>query len=144
MSTSDLAALPKVCATGLNDIKTMNSDYTKMTPIDWLKDIQFYLVGLCYLSSRLIYMVVIAYMIYYVEFTLLLEKIFNAIVPLVLFISGFVMSWALEVAKKSISMNGIFVGSCILGLGWKLSVMILISCYGIYTSILNDILFHFS
>ena len=112
MSTSELAAIPAIGAMDLND-----SNEAKMKPSDWFTDCQYYLIGLCYVSSRLIYMISIAYVVYYVEFTLLLDKKFNAIVPLVMFTSGFVMVWIVNILKKRISMDVFFVVSCILGLG---------------------------
>ena len=79
-------------------------------------------------------MVSIAYIVFYVEFTLLLEKKFNAIAPLVMFISGFVMSLVVEIAKKYIRRKLIFAISCILGLGkntpqWLYHFLILILGY---------------
>ena len=112
MSSVVLAAIPNIGTIGQNDC-----DEEKMTPSDWFQNYQFYLIGLAYVSSRLIYMVSIAYIVFYVEFTLLLEKKFNAIAPLVMFISGFVMSLVVEIAKKYIRRKLIFAISCILGLG---------------------------
>ena len=74
MSTFELGAIPAIGVTDLND-----SDEAKMKPSDWLTNYQYYLIGLSYVSSRLIYMISIAYVVYYVEFTLLLDKKFNAI-----------------------------------------------------------------
>ena len=112
LSTFDLAAIPKIgaCALGVADEK-------KMSPKDWFQDIQYYLIGLLYLSSRLIYMVLDSYIVYYVEFTLRLQKEFKAIVPLVMFTSGFSVAAIVEIVKRYVSMKIIFIVSCILGLG---------------------------
>ena len=59
----------------------------------------------------------ISYIVYYVEFTLLLETKFKAIVPLVMFSSGFVMAAIAEGLRKNIGMNVIFFIACTLGLG---------------------------
>lgn len=121
MSTFELVAIPAIGATDLNE-----SDEAKMKPSDWLNDCQYYLIGLCYMSSRLIYMISIAYVVYYVEFTLLLDKKFNAIAPLVMFTSGFVMVWIVSICKKRISLDIFFVVSCILGLGKHLNTFSLL------------------
>ena len=89
----------------------------KMNPIEWLRHFEFYLVGICYLSSRLIYMTSISYIVYYVKFTLLLETKFKAVVPLVMFSSGFVMAAIVEGLRKHIGMKIIFLVACTLGLG---------------------------
>ena len=107
-----LAEVPKLGTNGIDD-----SNAARIKPSDWLQNYQFYLIGLTYLSSRLIYMVSMAYIVFYVEFTLLLEKKFNAVVPLVMYISGFVMSLVVEIVKKSIGRDIIFLISSILGLG---------------------------
>ena len=86
LSTFNLASIPQL---GIKDIDATITE-TKRSPFDWFLEQQFYLIGLCYLSSRLAFIVSVVYIVYYVEFTLRLEKENNAIVPLVMFISGFV------------------------------------------------------
>ena len=89
-----------------------------MKPLDWLRNLQFYLVGFCYLSSRITKLVVIScYTVYYVEFTLLLEKQYKAIVPLVIYSSGIIFAAIVEVVRKHVRLNIIFVFSCTVGLG---------------------------
>ena len=100
------------------------NDEEKMTPKDWFQNSQYYLIGLIYLSSRLVYMVSLPYIVYYVEFTLNLEKKYNAIVPLVMFTSGLAMAAKVELARKHIGMNVIFIISCILGLAACLEIWI--------------------
>ena len=119
LSTSSLAALPKIGYMSLNE-----SGERKMKPIDWIKDYQFYLTLLCYTSSYLIDRISFTYVMYYAEFTLLLEKSFIPIVLLVIFSSGFIMAPIVEVSQKHISRNIIFAISCILGLGETSSLII--------------------
>ena len=119
LSTSSLTAVPKIGVMSLNE-----SCERKMKRIDWFKDYQFYLIGLCYTSSRLIYVISITYVAYYAEYTLNLEKSFIPVVLLVMFSSGFIMAIIVEVAQKCINRNIIFAISCILGLGEKSSLMI--------------------
>ena len=116
LSTSSLVAVSKFGVISLNE-----SGERMMKPIDWLKDYQFYLIGLCYTSSRLIYVISITYVAYYAEYTLKLEKSFIPVVLLVMFSSGFIMAIIVEVAQKCINRNIIFAISCILGLGEKFS-----------------------
>ena len=118
LSTSSLAAVTTIGVMSLQE-----SGKGKIKPVDWLKDYQFYLIGLCYASSRLIYVISITYVAYYAEFTLLLEKSFIPIVLLVLFSSGFIMAPIVEVSPKHINRNIIFAMSCIFGLGEKSSLM---------------------
>ena len=95
-----------------------NNTEKMMKPLDWLRNLQFYLVGFCYLSSRITKLVVIScYTVYYVEFTLLLEKQYKAIVPLVMHSSGIIFAAIVEVVRKHVRLNIIFVFSCTVGLG---------------------------
>ena len=120
LSTFNLASIPHL---GIKDIDETVTE-TKRSPFDWFLERQFYLIGLCYLSSRLAFIVSVVYIVYYVEFTLRLEKENNAIVPLVMFISGFVMSGILEVAKRRFSIEIIFASSCIVGMGKSFSLLL--------------------
>lgn len=103
----------------LSTLNNNNNNKEKMMkPLDWLRNLRFYLVSLCYLSSRITKLVVIScYTVYYVEFTLLLEKQYKAIVPLVMYSSGILFAAIVEVVRKYVRLNIIFVFSCTLGLG---------------------------
>ena len=103
----------------LSTLNNNNNNKEKMMkPLDWLRNLQFYLVSLCYLSSRITKLVVIScYTVYYVEFTLLLEKQYKAIVPLVMYSSGILFAALVEVVRRYVRLNIIFVFSCTLGLG---------------------------
>ena len=105
------------------------NDEEKMRPKDWFQNSQYYLIGLIYLSSRLIFRVSLTYIVYYIEFSLNLEKKFIAIVPVVMFTSGLVIAPIVELAKKRIGMNVIFIISCILGL---------VACLEIWIGCQND------
>jgi len=60
-----------------------------MTWKDWFKEPQYYQVGLLYMLTRLIYNVSQVFIPYYVSKTLKLDKIHISLVPLTVFISGF-------------------------------------------------------
>ena len=113
LSTFNLASIPQL---GMKDIKETVEEL-KRTPSDWLREPKFYLIGFCYLSSRLIYVISVGYIVYYVEFTLLLEKENNAIVPLTMFVSGFIMSGILEILKRRLSIETIHLASSLIGVG---------------------------
>ena len=113
LSTFNLATIPQLGMKDIND----TAEELKRTPSDWLREPKFYLIGFCYLSSRLIYVVSVGYIVFYVEFTLLLEKENNAIVPLIMFISGFIMSGVLEVLKRRLSIETIYIASSLIGVG---------------------------
>ena len=115
LSTYGLASLPNHYLFGSLNLEIREEK--KMKAIDWIRNWEFYLVGLCYLSSRVMYLPVLAYTVYYVEFTLLLEKSFKAVVPLVMFLSGFTAAAAVQVARRYFSLRIIFLVSCTLGLG---------------------------
>lgn len=104
--------MPKIGTIIQND-----DDKEDMRPIDWFKNFQYYLIGLLYTTSRLIYVITTIYIVYYVHFTLQLDKKFNAIVPLTMFTSGFIVAAVVEIAKKHVSMKIIFIASCVSGLG---------------------------
>ena len=135
LSTFNLATIPQLV---IKDIKE-TAEELKRTPSDWLREPKFYLIGSCYLSSRLIYVVSVGYIVYYVEFTLLLEKENNAIVPLIMFISGFIMSGVLEVLKRRLSIETIYVASSLIGVGkilyYHLRFYTLIKCHTYYQDI---------
>ena len=113
MSTINSACIIKLNMQNVD----FTEEETKMKPSDWFHEPRFYLIGLCYVSSRLINSVSMGYIIYYAQFTLLLAKEFNSIVPLTMFISGFIMPGCLEIAKRRFSIEALFLASCIAGVG---------------------------
>ena len=112
-STISLAGMQRM------DLKYPNesNDAKKMKPYDWFKEPQFYIIGLIYMLSRLIGVLTAAYIVYYVEFTLLLGKENNATIPLVMYISGFIMCIIFRVLKQHCSIKMIFSLFCVFGIG---------------------------
>ena len=88
-----------------------------MKPYDWFKEPQLYVIGLIYMLSRLIGSVSMSYIVFYVQFTLLLGKQYNSIIPLVMYISGFIIGGVLRFAKRWIGIRLIFILSCLCGIG---------------------------
>lgn len=70
----------------------LHSQTNDMKWYDWLKEWQFYLVALAYMFSRLVANVSQTYWPLYLKETLHLGKVFVAIIPLVVFITGFFTS----------------------------------------------------
>ena len=98
--------------------KDSNAD-TNMKPYDWFKEPQFYIIGLIYMLSRLIGSVSMSYIVFYVQFTLLLGKEYYGKIPLVMYISGFIIGGVQKFAKQWISIRLIFILSCLCGIGIK-------------------------
>ena len=114
MSTYDKASIPKV---GL-DQDTQSVKINTMTPLQWLMEPQFYLVGILYVASRTIYFLLLVYMsTYYLMNTLLLEKQYTAIIPLTVFTSGLIVSGILTLVIKRIGTKAMLLLSCIVGIG---------------------------
>ena len=84
---------------------TSNRDFdSNMTKIDWLKNSKFYVVVILYAVSRTIYTVSLAYLVFYVQDTLMLKKSYTATVPLVMVMTGLVLS---KPIKQLIDLNGL-------------------------------------
>ena len=113
ISTISLASMEKMGLKYTNE----SNDANKMKSYDWFKEPQFYIIGLIYMLSRLIDVLTVAYIVYYVEFTLLLGKENNATIPLVMYISGFIMCIIFRIIKQRCSIKVIFSLSCVFGIG---------------------------
>lgn len=82
--------------------------------LDWLKEYQFYLIAIMYMCSRLIVNVSQTYWPLYLTDSLRLSKNFIAIVPLVVFSSGFVTSFLMRplnavMGRKAVCLVGLFI-----------------------------------
>lgn len=85
-----------------------------MTWCDWLKEYQFYLVAVAYMLSRLVANVSQTYWPLYVKDTLNLHKVFVAIIPLVVFMSGFFASLIMKRVNQLLGRKSTFVCGLIL------------------------------
>ena len=91
----------KICETEVKDMPTSNRDFdSNMTKIDWLKNSKFYVVIILYAVSPTI----LAYLVFYVQDTLMLKKSYTATVPLVMVMTGLVLS---KPIKQLIDLNGL-------------------------------------
>ena len=95
----------KICETEAKDMPTSKRDVdSNMTKTDWLKNSKFYVVIILYAVSRTIFTVSLAYLVFYVQDTLMLKKSYTATVPLVMVMSGLVLS---KPIKQLIDLNGL-------------------------------------
>ena len=85
----------------------------------WFLQPQFYLVACVYMVTRLFVNVSNSYISLYLQHTLVLENIYVAIVPLVMYIAGFIISVILKFLTKRFGFKVAFALSCIIGLGKK-------------------------
>lgn len=94
-----------------SDFGTSNSSMLAIGLLDWFREYQFYLIALMYMCSRLIVNVSQTYWPLYLMDSLHLTKNFIAIVPLVIFSSGFVMSLLMTLMTANARQKAIcFVG----------------------------------
>ena len=78
---------------------------------------QFYLVACIYMSARLFVNVSQSYITFYVQYTV--EGLSNdmiAVIPLIMFVSGFIVSIVLKFITDKVGLKIAFVGSCVIGL----------------------------
>ncbi|WAQ98945.1 MFS12-like protein [Mya arenaria] len=66
----------------------------------WLKEHQFYQVALIYMSTRLVVNVSQVYLPMYITETIMMDKDSIAIIPLIVYVSGFVTSLAMKYTNK--------------------------------------------
>ncbi|KAG8179400.1 hypothetical protein JTE90_011409 [Oedothorax gibbosus] len=83
---------------------------------DWFGQPQFYMVGLLYMSTRLFVNLSQVYMPMYIEDTLGLHKNKIAIIPLVIFISGFLASFVVKFLRRLMGIKATYFFGCLLAL----------------------------
>ena len=100
-------------------IQSTLSDHAMKTmkTVDWFLEPQFYLVGCLYVVGRIFNNLSQTYVTFYVQYTLALSQEMIALVPMIMFVSGFatsmILSWAIEKLGYKIT----FVGSCTAAIG---------------------------
>ncbi|GIY20405.1 major facilitator superfamily domain-containing protein 12 [Caerostris darwini] len=83
---------------------------------DWFAQPQFYMVALLYMSTRLYVNLSQVYMPMYIEDTLELHKSKIAVIPLVIFISGFLASFIVKFQRKLFGIKWTYFLGCVLGI----------------------------
>ncbi|XP_060753762.1 major facilitator superfamily domain-containing protein 12-like isoform X2 [Neoarius graeffei] len=90
---------------------TLNSPSAPLQWRHWLKEPSFYQVAVLYMCTRLIVNLSQTYISMYLTNTLLLPKKYIAIIPLVMYVSGFISSLIMKPFNKLIGKNLVyFVG----------------------------------
>ena len=93
---------------------------SNMTKTGWLKNWKFHVVIIIYAISRTFYTVCLTYLVFYVQYTLMLKRSYIAIVPLVMVLIGLVLS---KQIKQFIDSNGLeksMLFFCLMGgLTWR-------------------------
>ena len=113
LSTMDMAFL------GMMGMKVpMNKNATEpMTLMDWLKEPQFYLVAAIDNATTLFVGISQSYIVFYIQDTLALPKEYVSIIPLVMYITGLLMSSSMKVIYTKFGMNVSMILSGIVGIG---------------------------
>ena len=84
---------------------------------NWFKEPQLYLVALIYTTTRLFVNVSNSYMTLYLQHSLKLDNIYVAVVPLVMYVTGFLTSIILKFLTKRFGFKVSFALSCVIGIG---------------------------
>jgi len=91
----------------------------------WFKCPLFYLVAVQYCLTRMVVNITASYMPFFLQESLDLPKEYIAIVPLVQFIVGFLVSFAMKPLSKHIGKNGSYFLGCILCIAGSICATIL-------------------
>ena len=75
----------------------------------WFYDVRFYMIILINCSTRLVFNLIATYTPYYVQMSTTVEKRFVTLIPLVQFISGFVISFAMEISAAKLTKIVVFI-----------------------------------
>ena len=88
-----------------------------MTRSQWLRDANFYIVILIYAISRTFLSVSMAYIAFFVQYTLLLENVYKAIAPLTIVISGVIVYRPVKRVMDTYGLEKSLIYFCIVGVG---------------------------
>ncbi|XP_059196642.1 major facilitator superfamily domain containing 12b [Centropristis striata] len=90
----------------------------------WLKEPSFYQMAFLYMCTRLIVNLSQTYISVYLTNSLMLPKNFIAIIPLVMYVSGFLCSLAMKPVSKLIGINMTYMVGLLLVLGFAIWVFV--------------------
>ena len=88
----------------------------KMKAYEWFLEPQFYLVTSLYFTAILFTNIAQSYITFYVQYALLLSQDMVAIIPMVIFISGFAVSLVMNFIVDRFGSKLTFLGSCLVGI----------------------------
>ena len=80
---------------------------------DWLQEPQFFQVGVVYMATRLFVNISQSYMPFYLQSTLRLHATYVAVIPLVVFLAGFLLTFVMKHVTKTIGRKWAFALSCL-------------------------------
>ena len=75
----------------------------------WFRDFRFYMIIIINCSTRLVFNLIATYTPYYVQMSTTVEKRFVTLIPLVQFISGFIISFVMELSAAKITKIVVFI-----------------------------------
>lgn len=127
----------------LGSAASMPSVYTKPAPSlvvvdkwsEWFKHSEFYCVAILYMLTRMIVNITATYMPFYLQISLNLDKKYIAVVPLVQYITGFCVSFAMKPLAKQLGKNGTYFLGAIMTISAAIWGTILdedMSYFGVY------------
>ena len=89
----------------------------RMPILHWFREPQLYLVALIYTTTRLFVNVSNSYITLYLQHSLTLDNIYVAVIPLVMYVTGFLTSIILKFLTKRFGFKMSFALSCVIGMG---------------------------
>ena len=75
----------------------------------WFCDIRFYMIIVINCSTRLVFNLIATYTPYYVQMSTTVEKRFVTLIPLIQFISGFIISFVMEFSAAKLTKIVVFI-----------------------------------
>ena len=98
------------------EVETNQSIHEKMNIKDWLREPQTYQVACVYMSARLFVNITQTYIPLYIQETLKLKAMNVALIPIIIYLSGFVVSLIIKPIHIFIGNKLMFVIACVIGL----------------------------
>ena len=96
---------------------TSNTKSTsKMTIFKWFLEPQFYLVACVYVTSKFFVSMSVSYIPLYMQHSLKMESVYVASVPLVMYVTGFIVSIVLKYLTDRYGFKLAFAISCLIGI----------------------------
>ena len=96
---------------------TRSTPMKEMKAYEWLLEPQFYLVTCLYMAARIFINVSQSYISFYVQYSLFLSQDMIAIIPMIIFFSGFAVSMVLNFVVDKFGCKISYLGSCVVGIG---------------------------
>ncbi len=109
------AIIPKSLET-TNSSTTKIDSPIKMTIFKWFLEPQFYLIASVYLATRLFINISVSFISLYMQHTLKMESIYVALIPLVMYVTGFIISILLKLLTNRIGFKLAYALSCLMGI----------------------------